>query len=89
MTLVQNTTTDETIIMDPDGKQVPYTITPEGYIIFEAEDDGVYLITTLADYRAMQMSEAYSPLYALLPVVITMVVIAGVMEMVIGIRKKF
>lgn len=89
MTLVQNISSTETIIMDQNGKQVPFTTTPEDYILFEAEDDGVYLITTLADYRAMLMSEAYSPLYALLPVVITMMVIAGVIEMVVGIRKKF
>lgn len=89
MTILKDAPTDETIIMDQDGEQIAYSTTPEGYIIFEAEDDGVYLITTLADYRAMLMSEAYSPLYALLPVVITMVVIAGVIEMVVGIRKKF
>lgn len=89
MTVITEVPTDETIIMDQDGEQIAYSTTPEGYILFEAEDNGVYLVTTLADYRAMQMSEAYFPLYALLPVVITLMVIGAVVEMVVGLKKRF
>lgn len=89
MTVLVDSPTDETIIMDQDGNQVSYSVTPDGYILFEAEDNGVYLVTTMDDYRAMKMSEAYLPLNSLIPIVVTMMVIVAVVEMVVGLKKKF
>lgn len=70
------------IVLDEDGNEVEFEVTPDGIII--EVDAGDYRMMTLSYYRQEQMNNAITPIFAIIPLVI----ILSVIPMVMGLGRK-